>query len=64
MVFEVYEMRVIEKTCVNGKKMGLKLILLSKSFVTKITHVWAFGCKIIVFAKSKKYVNKIGNLHA
>ena len=53
-VFEVCEMRVIEKTCVNGKKMGLKLTLLRKSFVAKIAHVWALGCKIIVFAKSIK----------
>ena len=41
MVFEVCEIRVIEKTCVNDKKMGLKLTLLRKLFVTKITHVRA-----------------------
>ena len=44
-------------TCVNPK-MGLKLILLRKSLVAKIAHVWAFTFNYnyyaLCFAKSYK----------
>ena len=53
-----------EGTCMNPF-MGLKLILLRKSFVAKIARVWAFTWKIISLNCFEKFSNKnINNRYA